>query len=107
MLKTKSLDEARRIIENSPRVVVFFHHEHCASCPSVEAALEKAEQEAEGWTFLDFNVINVPGASGAFNIMSVPTVLIFTGGQVQATWREKMGPLGFILKYIKENGGAG
>lgn len=64
-------------------LVVDFWAEWCGPCRAIAPALEELAQEYAGRvTIAKVNVDEHPGLAARFQVRSIPTLLIFKGGQV-------------------------
>jgi len=65
-------------------VVVDFWAPWCRPCKAIGPILEELEAAASGRVaFAKVNVDDYPEISGRFEILSIPTVILFAGGEVQ------------------------
>jgi thioredoxin 1 len=64
-------------------IVVDFWAEWCGPCKAIGPVLEELAQEYSGKvTIAKVNVDEHPGVAARFQVRSIPTLLIFKGGQV-------------------------
>ncbi len=70
------------LIRKYPLVVVDFWAEWCGPCRLIEPVVEELAQEYAGKvTFLKLNVDENPRTAMKYNIMSIPTLMIFRNGK--------------------------
>ncbi len=71
------------VLNASEPVVVDFWAEWCGPCKQIAPSLEEISQEmAEKVTVTKLNVDDNPQISAQYNIRSIPTMLLFKGGEV-------------------------
>ena len=63
-------------------VLVDFWAEWCMPCKMLTPVIEELAEEAEGYKVGKVNVDEEPELARQYNVMSIPTVLVFKGGQV-------------------------
>jgi thioredoxin 1 len=80
METVNDLTELNAIIESENKVVVDFFAPWCGPCKMVGPILERIEQEVSA-TIIKVNVDTSPDAAHAFNVTSVPTVVIFKSSE--------------------------
>ena len=81
-LSTSTFDET---VAGSDRpVVVDFWAEWCGPCKAIAPILDELASELDGQvTVAKLNVDDNPDLAMRFNVMSIPTLLVFNGGEVQ------------------------
>ena len=73
------------MLEESHRrpVVVDFWAEWCGPCKMIGPVLERLATDAKGeWLLAKLNVDDVPSVAERYQVMSIPTLMLFKGGQV-------------------------
>lgn len=66
-------------------VLVDFWAEWCGPCRMIAPALEELNNELDGVEIVKVNIDENPDAPGRYGVMSIPTMILFKGGQPAAT----------------------
>lgn len=101
-LNTENLDSVISQSENV--VVVDFWAPWCGPCKVMGPIIDELAGEIEGVVFGKVNVDEVPDLARQFNILSIPTFLVFKGGQVVEQFSGSMSKEAFKDKFTKHIG---
>lgn len=96
--------EFQRVISNSTPTIVDFWAEWCGPCRVMHPVFEKLAKKYSGkMNFARLNVDENPGTPSSLGIFSIPTFVVFKGGQVIDTVVGAVGEAGLekvIQKHI-------
>jgi len=74
-----------RVLQSDLPVLVDFWGDHCAACRQISPVLRDLAGEYDGrLRIFKMHAAENPVSSSRFGIRSMPTVLVFTGGEVVA-----------------------
>jgi thioredoxin 1 len=81
-LTTSTFDET--VLSSTEPVIVDFWAEWCGPCKMIAPILEEIAVEQEGnVTVAKLNVDDHPDLARRYDVMSIPTLLVFSGGELQ------------------------
>lgn len=75
-------DFQAQVLDAEGAVLVDFWAPWCGPCRIVAPHLEELAAERDDLTIVKLNVDDNPQTAGQFNVMSIPTLLLFKHGQV-------------------------
>lgn len=103
VLHPESTAEFHRLIEVTPRpVLVIFTSESCVSCRALEATLDGLATDYRGrLVVLQADLAKTGGLIQEYNLLKVPTSIIFWNGQEVARRHGALPPL-FMKPFIDE-----
>ena len=70
------------VLQSDIPVLVDFWASWCMPCKMLSLVIEELAEEADGYKVGKVNVDEEPELARQYNVMSIPTVLVFKGGQV-------------------------
>ena len=73
------------VLESAEPVLVDFWAPWCGPCRVVAPQLEELNNEREDVRVVKLNVDDNPSTAARYNIMAIPTLLLFKGGNVAHT----------------------
>jgi len=82
VINVTDLDFEEKVIKNTLPVFVDFFAPWCGPCKMAEPVIEELAKDYEGKVVIaKINVDENPGISSKFDVMSIPTTIMFNEGQ--------------------------
>jgi thioredoxin 1 len=73
------------VLQAGGPVVVDFWAPWCGPCKAVTPVLEQLAAETEKVEFVKLNIDDNPAVASRYDVLSIPTVILFDGGKPQET----------------------
>jgi thioredoxin 1 len=78
-------DFETEVIRADKPVVVDFWAPWCGPCKAVTPALEQLAGETDKVEFVKLNIDDNPATPSRYDVLSIPTVILFDGGEAKET----------------------
>lgn len=75
----------QEVLHSDVPVVVDFWASWCGPCKMLSPIVDQIADEANGFKVCKINVDDEPQLAARFNVMSIPTLMVFKNGQVTNT----------------------
>jgi thioredoxin 1 len=88
MAELEKIDDthfAAEVLESGVPVLVDFTAAWCAPCRIMKPVLEELADEQTGMRFVSVDVDENPVSAATFGVMSMPTLMLFRGGEPTLT----------------------
>ena len=99
-LTSENFDQ--EVIDSELPVLIDFWAEWCGPCKQIGPILEEISDEMSEVVIAKHNIDNEPNTPTKYGVRGIPTMLLFSGGELKAT---KVGATtkSNIVSWIKEN----
>lgn len=86
IIKAADADFDEKVVKVGGPVVVDFFGSWCAPCLKMKPMLEEIAAELDGRaTVVEVEVADAPDAAARYDVMGVPTLIVFAGGEAKET----------------------
>lgn len=86
LLAVRDADFEEKVLKSGLPVLVDFYGSWCAPCIKMKPMLEELAKALEGRALIvRAEITDVPESAGQYDVMSVPTLVLFDGAEVKET----------------------
>jgi thioredoxin 1 len=75
----------REVLQSQKAVVVDFTAPWCGPCKAIEPALDELADTTDNVEFVKIDIDENPRTADAYGVLSLPTVMLFAGGELRET----------------------
>lgn len=79
--KVARLSDAQRTIQEEKLVFLYIGQPNCSVCHSLKPQIERLLEEYQEVVMLELDAVEVPEVAEAFNVLTVPVLLLFVEGR--------------------------
>ena len=73
-----------KVLNNSKPVLVDFYADWCGPCKMLAPVVEQISAESDAFDVVKLNVDDAPDLAARYGVMSIPTLIVFKGGEAAA-----------------------
>ena len=73
-----------KVLSNSKPVLVDFYADWCGPCKMLAPLVEELSNESDAFEVVKLNMDDAPDLAARYGVMSIPTLIVFKGGEVAA-----------------------
>lgn len=73
-----------KVLNNSRPVLVDFYADWCGPCKMLAPVVEQISAENDAFDVVKLNVDDAPDLAARYGVMSIPTLIVFKGGEAAA-----------------------
>ena len=81
-LKAQSFDQ--EVLHSNKPVLVDFYADWCGPCKMLSPVVEEIAGESDAYRVCKINVDDAPEIAARYRVMSIPTLIVFQGGEAAA-----------------------
>jgi len=70
------------VLDNSKTVLVDFYADWCGPCKMLSPIVDQIASESSDYDVFKLNVDEAPELAAKYGVMSIPTLIVFKGGEV-------------------------
>jgi len=70
-----------KVLSNPKPVLVDFYADWCGPCKMLAPMVEEISNESDAFEVVKLNVDDAPDLAARYGVMSIPTLIVFKGGQ--------------------------
>ena len=73
-----------KVLKNEKPVLVDFYTDWCGPCKMLAPVVEQISNESDAYDVYKLNVDDAPDLAARYGVMSIPTLIVFKGGEAAA-----------------------
>ncbi|MBQ7867152.1 MAG: thioredoxin [Clostridia bacterium] len=73
-----------KVLKNEKPVLVDFYADWCGPCKMLAPVVEQISNESDAYDVYKLNVDDAPDLAARYGVMSIPTLIVFRGGEAAA-----------------------
>ena len=84
VIKVNNDSFQEKVLNNTKTVLVDFYADWCGPCKMLAPLVEELSNESDAFEVVKLNVDDAPDLAARYGVMSIPTLIVFKGGEVAA-----------------------